>query len=381
VIRCAVCPPDVKCDSDASMSQIGPELEILVTGGAGFVGSSLAIGLKLLHPAWRVIAFDNLKRRGSELSLPRLRDACVHYVHGDVRSKSDLLDVGRFDVLVDCSAEPSVLAGLSGSPSYVVDTNLVGTLNCLDAVRVNHAGMVFLSTSRVYPIAAIERLPWRESARRYELEPCESIAGYSQRGISESFALDGARSIYGATKLCSELMIQEYVEAFDIPAVINRCGVLTGPWQMGRVDQGVIMHWVASHIFRRPLRYIGYGGNGKQVRDILHVDDLLQLVETQLAELPQLRGDIFNVGGGNQCSVSLLELTELCQSAAGNHVEIEGEAETRRADVRIYLTDYQKASQRFGFTPRATPAVIVEDIARWVVDHRTALESTLFGMR
>ncbi len=358
---------------------MGEALDLVVTGGAGFVGSSLAIALKVRHPSWRIQAFDNLKRRGSELTLPRLRAHEVRFVHGDVRNRADLTELAAFDVLIDCSAEPSVLAGLNGSPSYVVDTNLIGTLNCLEIVRAQRAGLVFLSTSRVYPIAAIERLPFSESTSRFVFEPSQAVPGYSARGIAEAFPLHGARSLYGATKLCSELMIQEYVEAYGLSAVIDRCGVLTGPWQMGKVDQGVIMHWVASHVLQRPLRYIGYGGEGKQVRDILHIGDLIELVEAQLAELPKLRGEVFNVGGGNQCSVSLRELTTLCQAATGHKVEISSDPDTRQADLRIYISDHTKASERFGFRPRASPASIVDDIARWVTEHRALLERTLFG--
>ena len=361
------------------MRNTGEALALVVTGGAGFVGSSLAIALKARHPAWTITAFDNLKRRGSELSLTRLKQSGVHFVHGDVRSKDDLRELGRFDVLLDCSAEPSVLAGLHGSPSYVVETNLNGTLNCLEAVRAHGAGIVFLSTSRVYPIAAIERLPYRETKSRFELENDISMPGYSRAGIAEDFSLLGARSIYGATKLCSELMIQEYAEAYGMPSVIDRCGVLTGPWQMGKVDQGVIMHWVASHVFERPLKYIGYGGEGKQVRDILHVNDLVPVIDAQVRELSTMRGEIYNLGGGRACSVSLSELTELCQRATGKKVEVGCEPATRRADVRIYLTNHASASRRFGFQPKATPESIVDDVARWIVDHRALLERTLFA--
>ncbi|HEY6878691.1 MAG TPA: NAD-dependent epimerase/dehydratase family protein [Polyangiales bacterium] len=355
----------------------GDTREVVITGGAGFVGSSLAIGLATRHPSWRIRAFDNLKRRGSELTLPRLAAHGVRFVHGDVRSPADLSDLGAFDLLIDCAAEPSVLAGLDGSPSYVLDTNLVGTLNMLEVVRKQHAALAFLSTSRVYPIAAIERLPFSEQATRFAFS--ESGVGYSARGIDESFTLEGARSLYGASKLCSELMVQEYVAAYGLRAVINRCGVLTGPWQMGKVDQGVIVHWVASHVFQKPLRYIGYGGTGKQVRDLLHVDDLLELLDRQLAQIDELHGDVFNVGGGVPCSLSLQELTVLCQRATGHHVDIEPVPETRKADLRIYLSDCSKVARRFGFEPRHDPQTIVEDIARWVVAERGALERIMFG--
>ncbi len=368
---------------------------ILVTGGAGFVGGSLARQLKLTHPAWDVVALDNLRRRGSELWLPRLSEVGVRFVHGDVRSREDLDEAPEPAVIVDCAAEPSVLAGLQGSPAYVLDTNLRGTMHCLERARRCGAGFVFVSTSRVYPIAALEALPFVEAETRFELAapapagpvagaaptptptPTTPLRGYSAAGIAEDFALDGARSIYGATKLCSELLIHEYVAAFGMRAVIDRCGLIAGPWQMGKVDQGVVTHWVASHELGRPLRYIGYGGAGKQVRDVLHVDDLARLVDAQLAQLDGLRGEVFNVGGGRPCSTSLLELTRLCRDATGRQVAITAEPETRAADVRIYLTDTSRVQARFGWRPERTMPDVVDDIAVWMRDHRTLLERTL----
>jgi CDP-paratose 2-epimerase len=342
-------------------------VRILVTGGAGFVGGTLALSLKQRHPDWELTALDNLKRRGSELGLPRLAAGGVRFVHGDVRIAEDLEAAGPFDLLLECSAEPSVLAGLDGSPAYVIETNLVGTLRCLETARRHRAGVIFLSTSRVYPIEALSSLPRRETAQRFELEAAAPpIPGYSPEGIAEDFPLTGARSIYGATKLCSELLIAEYVSAYRLPAIVDRCGVLAGPWQMGRVDQGVVMHWAASHVYGWPLQYIGYGGTGKQVRDLLHVDDLGDLVLLQIPRLAELSGRTYNVGGGRSVSVSLAELTALCAAASGRRVPISAVAETRRADVPIYLTDTRRVRDELGWQPRRSAEDIVRDCVGWI---------------
>jgi CDP-paratose 2-epimerase len=185
--------------------------------------------------------------------------------------------------------------------------------------------------------------------------PCKMYRGVSERGLSEDFPLTGARSLYGATKLASELLIEEYNAAFGLKTIINRCGVLTGPWQMGKVDQGVIVHWVASHIFGKPLKYFGYGGTGKQVRDILHIRDLFTLVDHQLANLSVLSGSLYNVGGGREVSVSLAELTSLCQGAAGQEVPVGPVLEDRVADIRIYLTDNTKVTAQTGWKPQDQP--------------------------
>lgn len=349
-------------------------MRILITGGAGFVGGSLAIALKRRHPDWDVTALDNLKRRGSELGLRRLAEGGVHFVHGDIRIADDLEAVGACDLILDCSAEPSVLAGRDGSPAYVLETNLVGTIRCLELARRRGAALLFLSTSRVYPIDALSRLPIRQSETRFELDVAASpLPGYSTEGIAEEFPLEGARSIYGATKLASELLITEYASAYELRAIVNRCSVIAGPWQMGRVDQGVVMHWVSSHVYGWPLQYVGYGGAGHQVRDILHPDDLADLVERQIPRLAELSGRTYNVGGGREVSVSLAELTEMCAAAAGRRVPVSGVRETRLADVPIYLTDTRRARDELGWRPRQSAQAIVADCVAWVGAHREEL--------
>lgn len=353
-------------------------MRVLVTGGAGFVGSSLAVWLRRQHPTWEVVAFDNLKRRGSELTLPRLGKAGVRFVHGDVRVAEDFESVGAIDLLLECSAEPSVLAGLSGSPAYVLQTNLGGTIQCLEHARRCRAAMLFLSTSRVYPIRQLADIPLREMETRFEIDAAApGRPGLSVSGVAEEFSLDGARSIYGATKLASELLIQEYAEAYGLPSIIDRCGVLAGPWQMGKVDQGVVTHWVVSHVLGRPLRYIGYGGTGKQVRDVLHVDDLARLVDKQIEGIAVARATVYNVGGGVDCSVSLRELSALCIKATGSEVPLEGVPDTRTADVPFYATDARKVRERFAWRPEFTPQQIVDDVAKWVNAHRDALVAAL----
>lgn len=350
---------------------------ILLTGGAGFVGANLALHLKQAHPGARVVALDNLKRRGSELNLGRLAKGGVEFVHGDVRKREDLECGVAADLVLECSAEPSVLAGIGSAPDYVVQTNLVGTLNVLEYCRRHGAAMIFLSTSRVYPIEPLRRIRLRETASRFEIAPQQELPGVSARGISEEFPLAGARSLYGASKLASELFIEEYVEQYGVPVVVDRCGVISGPWQMGKVDQGVVSLWVARHVFRRPLRYIGYGGTGKQVRDVLHVDDLCDLADLQIARLEELSGRRFNVGGGRDVSVSLTELTELCRAATGLTVPIEPVPETRAADVPLYITDNARISDALGWKPARTMDRIVADVHAWIVAHRGALEPIL----
>lgn len=350
---------------------------VLISGGAGFVGSSLAIGLKQMHPDWQIICLDNLRRRGSELNLSRFKALGIEFLHGDVRSSSDLdAETLQINVIIDCSAEPSVLAGLS-SPQYVLDTNLVGTVNLLELARKNQASLIFLSTSRVYSIEPLSSLNIIEKTTRLELAQDQTIPGVSWQGITEDFPLNGHRSLYGATKLASELLISEYRQAYGLQAIVNRCGVLTGPWQMGKVDQGVIVLWIAAHYFQKSLKYIGYGGTGKQLRDFLHIDDLLRLVNYQLSNLQTLDGDVLNVGGGRTSNFSLQEMTQVCQDITGNKIEIQSVDQARSGDVPILITDCNRLKQKTQWQPEIKPEQTFLDIYNWIVAHEASLKPIL----
>ncbi|MFP4501404.1 MAG: NAD-dependent epimerase/dehydratase family protein [Candidatus Hydrogenedentota bacterium] len=350
---------------------------ILVTGGAGFVGSWLALAAKTRYTDAKVTALDNLKRRGSELNLPRLKAGGVDFIHGDIRNPEDLAAAGPADLLLECSAEPSVMAGYGGSPAYVVNTNLLGTVNCLEHARRYSADMVFLSTSRVYPMATIEGLEYTEQTTRFDLALGQDVPGVSQAGFSEEFPLTGARSLYGATKLASELLITEYRATYGLRAVVNRCGVITGPWQMGKVDQGVVVLWAARHVFGGALQYIGYGGTGKQVRDLLHVADLCGLVFYQVDHLDTCDGATWNVGGGRGISLSLCEMTALCQELTGNTIDIGSAPQTRPGDIRYYITDHTKVTGATGWRPKRDARNTLEDIVRWLTGHRDTLAGIL----
>lgn len=339
---------------------------LLITGGAGFVGSNLAVSLATRHPDWEVVALDNLYRKGSALNLPRLSEAGVEFVEGDVRKPEDLAALPPLTAIIECSAEPSVMSGVDGDTGYLVHTNLSGAYNCLELARRDGAFFVFLSTSRVYPVAPQVELALEEAETRFEIAAEQAVPGVSPAGISEEFPLDGARTLYGATKLAAELLIEEYRASLGVPAAIDRCGVIAGPWQMGKVDQGVFTHWMLAHHFGNPLSYIGFGGKGKQVRDLLHVEDLVDLVERQLLAPQAWDGRTVNVGGGRECSLSLLETTEICSRLTGNEVAITPVQETRRGDVPIYLSDCARLFDFDEWRPRRSAEQVLADIHDWI---------------
>jgi CDP-paratose 2-epimerase len=184
--------------------------------------------------------------------------------------------------------------------------------------------------------------------------------------VAETFGLDGARTLYGATKLAAELLIAEYAQTWGLATTINRCGVVAGPWQMGKVDQGVFTHWMLSYYLGRDLTYIGYGGTGKQVRDLLHVDDLADLVDRQLADPNHWAGRTFNVGGGVSGSLSLREASTLCREITGREVATVGVPDGRPGDVRIYLSDCSALFGHSDWRPQHGPRDILQDVFSWI---------------
>jgi CDP-paratose 2-epimerase len=353
------------------------ERRVLVTGGAGFVGANLAIALRGRHPDWHVIALDNLKRRGSELNLPRLRAAGVEFRHGDVREVGDLLAVRQLDAIVECSAEPSVLAGVDGATDYTVGSNLLGAWHCLELARRDRAQVVFLSTSRVYPVATLVQLALDTRPTRFELSDHQPVPGASAEGIAEDFPMSGARTLYGATKLGAELLLEEYRAAFGLRTVVDRWGVIAGPWQMGRVDQGVFTHWILAHRLGQPLEYLGFDGSGRQVRDLVHIDDVVDLLDDQIARPEHWDGMVVNAGGGRSCSLSLLETTALCRELTGREVPVEPAGRPRPGDIPVYISDCSRLFEHTGWRPRRSARDVLRDIAEWAAEYEKQIVAAL----
>jgi CDP-paratose 2-epimerase len=348
---------------------------VLITGGAGFVGANLAVALAERHADWDLVALDNLHRAGSELNTGRLEAAGVEFVRADVRDRGRLLELDRIDALVECSAEPSALAGVAGDGSYAFETNVAGAYNCLELARRDGAQIVFLSSSRVYPHRALNALVLEDASTRFELAAEQPLPGASAAGIAEDFPLGGARTLYGATKLAAELLVTEYAESFGLATVVNRCGVIAGPWQMGTSEQGVFAHWALHHHFGLPLTYIGFGG--RQVRDLLHVNDLVALVDEQLGDPAGWEGFVGNVGGGREVSLSLIEATEICRELTGNEPAIGTSDDIRAGDVPLYISDCSQLFERTDWRPRASARDVLADTVAWVAGHSDELAETL----
>lgn len=338
-------------------------MKVLITGVCGFTGSHLARHLIESHEDITIVGLDNLARLGSETNRLPLKRLGVQLFHGDIRVSSDLETLPIVDWVIDAAAQPSVLAGRDGktSPRQLLEHNLLGTINLLEYCRAARAGFILLSTSRVYSISVLTQLPLNAESSAYTLDASQPWpAGVGLGGVSESFSIDPPVSLYGATKLASELLAQEYAAGFQVPLWINRCGVLAGAGQFGTAEQGIFSYWLHAHSTRRPLRYIGFGGHGFQVRDALHPRDLARMVDLQLRSTGS--GRTLNLSGGKPNSMSLAQLTGWCDQRFGPHRPVADGSE-RPYDVAWLILDSSKALTETGWRPHINLYQILEEIA------------------
>lgn len=339
-------------------------MRILISGVCGFVGSTLA--RELAARGHTVSGFDNFIRPGSESNRAALKKFGVKLFHADVRAASDLETLGGVDWVIDAAANPSVLAGVDGRTSsrQLVEHNLYGTVNLLEFCKTHRAGFILLSTSRVYSIAPLAALPVEAKDGAFRPKAKGRMpAGVSRQGIDETFATAAPVSLYGSTKLASEALALEYGETFDLPVFVNRCGVLAGAGQFGRADQGIFSYWINCWARHRPLRYIGFGGHGHQVRDCLHPRDLISALEKQFAA-PKLAATdrTANFSGGADSAMSLRQLSDWCAGRFGTH-KVGVDAAPRPFDLPWVVLDSRKAARLWKWKPSTPVETILDEIA------------------
>lgn len=339
-------------------------MRVLISGIAGFVGTTLALRLREESADAKILGFDNFVRPGSELNRARLRRAGISVQHVDLRCASDLENLAPADWVIDAAANPSVLAGVDGltSSRQIIEHNLLGTINLLEYCKRHRAGFILLSTSRVYSLRALSELKLVTNDRAYRLDAqAPQPAGVSFKGVNEDFSTTPPLSLYGATKLASETLALEYGEAFAFPVWINRCGVLAGAGQFGRADQGIFSFWIHSWAQRRPLRYTGFDGKGHQVRDCLHPRDLIPLLQKQMSILTNDQR-VVNVSGGIENSMSLAQLSEWCGQRFGK-IDIGANEESRAFDVPWLVLDSARAQARWSWKVQTPVKDVLEEIA------------------
>ena len=345
-------------------------MKILITGICGFVGSRLAFALRERVEDLEITGIDNLVRPGSEMNRRPLASEGIQFVHGDLRMRTDLETMPKCDWVIDAAANPSVLAGVNGrsSPRQVGEHNLSGTLNIREYCRESNAGLILLSTNRVYSVRDLSSLPICEHNRAFVLDNSAPWpTGVGSAGITESFPVRQPISLYGATKLSSEIMAVEYGLTFGFPVWIARCGVLAGAGQFGTAEQGIFSYWLHAHAARLPLHYIGFGGHGYQVRDAFHPEDLADLVVMLISGDPP-SDPIYNIGGGMGNAMSLAQLTAWCDERFGKHAP-EADSRPRPFDVPWLVMDCSRARRTFNWTPKRSLLSILDEIATHVQDN------------
>ena len=354
-------------------------MKILLTGICGFVGSTVAETLRRLRPDWSVAGVDNFIRSGSETNAGRLKSLGVEVLYGDIRATSDVDALPAANWLIDAAANPSVLAGVDGKSSsrQVVEHNLLGTVNLLEYCRRHAAGCVLLSTSRVYSIPLLAGLPVEILDDAFRLRADAALPpGISAAGVSEGFSVAAPVSLYGATKLASETLALEYGASFGFPVWINRCGVLAGAGQFGRADQGILAYWINAWLRCHPLRYIGFGGNGTQVRDAFHPGDLAELLVRQIECAPEqaaTKPRVVNVGGGTANVFSLATLSAWCRQRFGDH-PITADPQPRAFDIPWMVMDNTLVRQTWGWQPHTPLDAILDEVAQHAGQHPDWLE-------
>ena len=340
-------------------------MRILISGLCGFVGSCIAHALLDAEPALKLSGIDNFGRPGSETNVEPLEKRGVKVTRGDVRSISDLDTLGACDWIIDAAANPSVIAGIDGGMTSreVLENNLYGTINLLELAKRFRAGLIFISTSRVYSAKELARLPIVVKGEAFHLDNALPLPpGVAASGVMEEFSTEPPLSLYGSSKLASEIVALEYGETFGIPVWINRCGVLAGAGQFGRPDQGIFTYWINAYLRRAKLRYIGFDGRGGQTRDCLHPRDLIPVLRAQMTEDRGDKPRIANFSGGIRNSMSLAELSAWCASRFSSH-PIESDPVPRPFDVPWLVLSSERAREVWGWEPTTGLESVLNEIA------------------
>jgi CDP-paratose 2-epimerase len=341
-------------------------MKILITGICGFVGSTLTRALLESAPDLQIVGVDNFIRPGSELNRRELAKLGVKIIHADVRSATDFETLPAADFVIDAAANPSVLAGVDGKTSsrQLLEHNLWGTVNILEYCKTHRAGLILLSTSRVYSVPPLAALPVEIQQRAFHPRSGAKLPeGLTAAGVSEKFSTAPPISLYGSSKLASETIALEYAETFNFPVWINRCGVLAGAGQFGKADQGIFSFWINAHLRRRPLKYIGFDGGGHQVRDCLHPRDLVPVLLAQMKHRGNDQPRIANFSGGAKNSMSLAQLTDWCDARFGQHA-VAGDAQPRPFDIPWMVLDSSLAEKAWSWSPKILLPQVLDEIAK-----------------
>ncbi len=329
-------------------------MKILITGGCGFVGTNIALFLN--SKGFRVNTLDNLSRKGSKYNLNLLKEKKIKNFRIDISKANKIFNLPKYDLIIDCCAEASVEFSRN-QINKVINTNLIGTLNILKKIKKDNSKIIFLSSSRVYPVSDINNLINKKKITK----PLKI-----KKLFSENENTQGPKTLYGFSKLSSEMLIEEFSYAFNIKYLINRCGVISGPLQFGKQDQGFISLWIWRHLIGKKMNYIGYGGNGHQIRDVLHIKDLCNLIFLQIKKFNVINNKLFTVGGSKKSFVSLKNLTRLCEKITKNKIKFKKISKTSIYDIPYYITNNHLVTSTYGWKPKKNINDVVKDTYLWL---------------
>ena len=340
-------------------------MKVLITGGCGFIGTNLSLFLK--NKGFKVSTLDNLSRKGSQFNYRLIKKHKIQNYKFNISNYNKINKLPRFDLIIDCCAEAAVEVSKKDI-DRVFNTNLLGTFNVIKKVKKDKSKIIFLSSSRVYSLNALNGLIKSRILKKKLKTNIE---------IKENFKCDEPKSIYGFTKHASEMLIEEFSHVYKLKYIINRCGVISGPLQFGKQDQGFVSLWLWRHINKKKISYIGYGGNGFQIRDVLHISDLCNLIHQQILNINKINNQKFNVGGGRRSYTSLRDLTKICQRLTGNKVKTSSTKKTSIYDIPYYISDNTKIKRTYKWIPKNNVFDIVTDTYNWLNENKKDLKKYL----
>jgi CDP-paratose 2-epimerase len=345
-------------------------MKVLVTGGGGFVGSH--VSEYYARKGEDVIVFDNLSRAkllGYDASnatynwnyLKRYEN--IEQILGDVRDAEKMKDAARdADVIIHTAAQTAVTTSLQ-DPRTDFEVNAMGTFNVLEAARTSRSQpcVIFCSTNKVYG-DNVNRIPVKDAGTRYEFADDDFGCG-----ISETFSTDLCEHTpYGASKLTGDIYVQDYAQRYEIDAAVFRMSCIYGTRQFGVEDQGWVAWFVIATLLGKPLTIYG---DGKQVRDVLYVSDLVRVYDAFVQRRDKVHHGVYNVGGGQANKMSLLELIKMLQDATGKRSPMSF-AEWRPSDQKVYISDISKVARELGWKPDVSPNEGVSKLTEWVAENQ-----------
>jgi CDP-paratose 2-epimerase len=333
----------------------------LITGGAGFIGSNYAS--RLLQRGAQVTLLDNLSRRGADRNLAWLRETyganSFELVVADVRNAAALLEpVRAADVVVHLAAQVAVTSSVV-DPRSDFEINALGTFNVLEAARLadHKPFIIYSSTNKVYGEMHEHKLT--EQRTRYKIAKLP-------HGLPETQQLD-FHSPYGCSKGSAEQYVRDYARIYGIPSVVFRQSCIYGPRQFGVEDQGWLAWFVIAAVLEKAITIYG---DGKQVRDMLHVNDLLAAYDAAIARRKKVAGQVYNVGGGPAFTLSIWrECGPMLEKMLGRKIPV-GYADARPGDQKVYISDIRKAKKELGWAPKVEVEQGAQELVDWVRAHR-----------